>query len=814
VIKLLYKNTLVKIKKSIGRYISLLVIIMVGVGFFVGIQASAPDIIATADNYYDNHDLMNFKIISSMGLTDDDVDALKFLNNVTAVIPSYSLDVLDHGKAIKVHAIEKSVNTVKLIDGHMPQTDNECVADSKNYKVDDNITITGDASEKLNNLDLTVVGTVESVLYLADDYGNSTVGDGNLSSFIFVNRDNFILEAYTEIYITTAWTKNVIAYSKEYDEMSLQLNDELVKIKPERENLRYQEIYNKAINETKLSDVKIDASEIKQTKWYVFDRDAIVGYNSLKSGTNTITSVAKVFPFFFILIVMLMTSNTMARMIEEERSELGTLTSLGYKDKSIISTYLMYVLSASALGVIIGFFIGCRIIPQIIYACFKFILPPLNVRYDLITFLLIFAVALIIMTSVTFISCYKELKQKPATLLRPVPPKSGQKIMLEKIGFIWTKLSFTWKVTLRNMFRSKKRGIMTIIGIAGCTALLLAGFGLRDSMDGVVEKQYGEIFKYNDFLILKNETQTISGDLESLLKKENITDPVLIKQSAFTCELTDRSMDAYMIMPENEEDFYKQYHLKSILTGSDTTFDENGVVITQKLSEVLKIGKGDSVNVKDTDNNIYHLTVSDVAENYTMNYFYMNKDLYSKVFGKSASYNAIVSNFNGDKKVLAEHLIDSDLVINVIFTSDVLQKAIEGNGSLNNIIILIVCIAALLEIIVLYNLTSINLSERRREIATLKVLGFTDGETNGYIYREAFILTLFSIGVGLIFGIVFHHFIVGIIEDDTSILFKKIHALSFLWAFLITLIFSIIMQFVTYFKLKEIDMIESLKSVE
>ncbi len=1016
VIGLLFKNTLKKIRKSFGRYLSLFIIVMIGVGFFAGIQTTAPDMISVADNYYKDYNLTDFKIVSSMGLTDGDVNAVKALNNANAVVPSYSLDVLDQDKAIRVHAIEQTVNRVKLISGRMPQKENECIADDRTYKTGDKIRITSDIDEKLRNSEFTVVGTAESVLYLAEDYGSTIIGDGKLASFIFVEKSNFILEAYTEIYITARDTKAAAAYSKAYDKAASGLRDELVKIKSGREDARYQEIYTKANdeigkNQAKLSDerakgkkkldnakaeldknaqklkdgkaelaqnewelqkntekqnarfesakteigggwneinsaltqngikseelgtkikeldsaigamqtqleqlpagsdehtrlsaalgqysesykgllklkssidmltiqeaelnkgidtfnseiakakikiqegkteitenekklndgyreynenlekfnteisdaqskidkAKTDISEIEKPQWYILDRDTAVGYSELKSGIDVITAVAAVLPFFFILIVVLMTSNSMARMIAEERSELGTLTSLGYKDNSIITTYLFYVLSATGLGAAAGFFAGCGVIPPLIYSNFQFILPSLVIQYYMPLFLLILAVALLLMTFVTIISCNSELKQEPATLMRPVPPQKGQTILLEKIGPVWKKLSFTWKVTMRNMFRYKKRAFMTIVGVAGCTSLLLAGFGLRDSMNGVAEKQFGEIFRYNNMIILNEETRELDGELKSLLEQEQIKEPLLIRQTAFKHESDDKSQNLFLIVPENEKDFYDYYNLKDKADGSRLSLQDSGVIITQGLSEVSGIEKGDTIAVKDADNNEYKLTVSDVAENYTSNYIYMNNAMYNKVFGKAAAYNAIVSNHSGDEKALARHLIDSDLVLNVVYTGDVMQKALESGERLNSIIILIVVVASLLAVIVLYNLTSINISERTREIATLKVLGFTDGETNGYIYREAFILTLISIGVGLVLGIFLHGFVVDVVGEFAPLFFKVIKWPSFILASLLTIVFTVIMQIVTYFKLQTIDMIESLKSVE
>ncbi len=895
-----------KIRKSFGRYISILIIVLVGVGFCSGIIASSPDIIKTADNYFKSHNLINFKIVSTMGLTDDDVSALKSLKDVDLAVPSYSLDVLNDGKPIRVHALEDSINAVSLVSGRMPKEDNECIADSKTYKIGDKILIANDVSDKIKNIEFTVVGTIDSVLYLTDTYGSTNIGDGKLYSFIFVNRDNFTLDFYTEIYVKALWNKGAVAYSKNYDSLSSKLNDEIVNIKSQRENARYEEIYNKANNEIleneaklndekakgekelkdaklqlddnalsiqnakdeisrneemlemanmtdpsidyakseileneeklnegykeyndnlakfnseisdaqgKIDDGKKKLSEIERPKWNILNRELIADYNILKVGTNTITSIATVFPIFFMLIVMLMTSNTMARMIEEERSELGTLTSLGYGDNSIISTYLFYVLSASTIGILGGFFLGCAVIPKIIFGCFNFYLPDIAISYDLKTFLIIFIFSLTVMVLVTIISCNRELKHKPAMLLRPTPPKSGQRILIEKIGPVWKNLSFTWKVTMRNMFRFKKRGIMTIIGVAGCTALLVTGFGIRDSISGVAEKQYGGILKYDNFMVLKDETKAIDSELKDVLNKEQVIDPVLIKQSSFKLEQNNTSMDFFLIVPENEDVFYKYYNLKSLDSNSIKLY-ENGVIISEKLSEVFKIGKGDSINVKDADNNPYTLTVSDVCENYTMNYVYMNKSMYNKVFSREINYNAIVSKYKGDEKALAKNLIDSDLILNVVFTSDVLEKTVESNNSLNSVIILIVVVASLLAIIVLYNLTSINISERKREIATLKVLGFTDSETNQYIYREAMILTFVSVAVGLLLGVILHHAIIGFIEGADTVFFKNVRLMTFVWSSLITFAFSLIMQIVTYFKLKDIDMIGSLKSVE
>ena len=992
---------------------------MLGFGFFLGLKQSAPDIINSVDKYYKAHNLMDFKVVSTMGLTDEDVKAIKSLKGIQNVVPSYSLDVLEKGKAIKVQGIEKSVNTTKLMNGRMPKTDKECVADSKRYKVGDKITINSDVGKKLKNTKFTVVGTIKSPLYVDTDYGNTTIGNGKLTSFIFVNKDNFNMDTYTEIYITAAGTRNVTSYSQKYDDISEQINNKLIKLKPERENARYQELYNKAMDEindnqaklnvekanaekkltdakaqldtnkikienakkeiaaneadlekkatsqesefqrakdkiissrnqidavlnskglsekelntkmnelnsaiqsikeqqgklpvdsqeyeqismqlnqysdsykklaqlqtsintlntqenklnqgidvfntqinnakkeiakgktqlvenekklddgygeynknlstfhvkmanaqAKIDDAKKDVSTMEKPKWYIYNRDdAVVGYSNLKDATSVITSVSAVFPLFIILIVMLMTSNTMTRMIMEERNELGTLTSLGFNHTRIISTYLFYVLSSTVLGTIIGFFIFGNIIPNIIYSTFnKFILPPLIIQHDIISLLIALAVVITLMTGVTIFFCSKALKHQPAVLMRPVPPKNGQRILLEKIRFIWRHLSFNSKTTMRNIFRYKQRVLMIIVGVAGCTALLLTGFGIRDSINGVAEKQYGEIFKYNTLITLKNDTTSISGDLEDLLTKEKIENPLLIRQATLKAESGNHSLDTYLVVPADKNLFKNYYTLRNQFTENGIQIDDNGVVITQKLAKVLKIGKGDTIKVKDTDNNLYSLKVSDVTKNYMQNYIYISKNLYNKVFEKDISYNMIVANYTQNKNVLAEHLLEDGSIVNVTFKDNILRQVTNENKSLNNVVALLVVIASMLVIIVLYNLTSINMSERKREIATLKVLGFNDGETNQYIYRETFLLTLISIGVGLLLGIPLHRFVIGVIEGNTDIVyFKNMRSISFIWSALIIILVSSIMQIVTYFKIKKINMIESLKSVE
>lgn len=1008
---MLYKNIMMKIRKSIGRYVSLFLIVLIGVGFYAGIQASAPDIQQLTDTYTKEHQLMDIKVVSTMGLTKEDISAVKELDPEAVVIGSYSLDALSEGKAVRLHAIEDDINQVSLKEGRMPQSPQECLGDARTYQIGDQIHIAD--SDNLKQTDFTVTGLIDSALYIGKDYGSTIVGDGKLSAFLFVDKAVFSMDAYTELYIRLNSSDQTSVYTTGYDQKVAQLKNSLISIKEQREQARYQTILqdgeqiiaehqktldtNKAEGMQQLQDAKLtlddamqqltdgkqelsnqkaalmkqqvtqlavfadaqqqieagwsqihtalsqanleqdalpgaiaqlhdailamqqqltalpvdsaqyvqlskmlsqtqnqrdglvqlqqsiqelsrqeqqlqqgrqqfqtqlqdakeqlataeaqllqqvqlvqrgyteyhenltrlqeettdaqqkitkakeDLTSLEQPKWIISDREAVIGYDELGSEIEVVSSVAQVFPVFFILIAMLMTSNTMSRMIAEERGELGIMTSLGYHDHRIISTYLLYVLSATIAGGVVGFFLGSSFFPPLIFVNFDCILPPLVIHYNWMIFGCILIVSIALMSAVTIYSCHSELKDQPANLIRPLPPKHGQKILLERISSLWNRFSFTWKVTLRNLFRYKKRAFMTIVGVAGCSSLLLVGFGLRGSMNGVADKQYGEIFQYETMMVLQKEQATLSSDINAQLAKQNIIDPLLIKQSAITCLQDEQKLDAFLITPQTDE-FLQYFHLRD-RQGNTLALQDQGVIVTQKIADTYHLQDGDPLLLSDADNQTYETTITGIAENYISSYVYLSPKLYESLFQKSITYNSIVSKTAINAQQTSE-LMEQGSIINITNTSDIRQTVLDGNARLNSIIVLLIVVASLLAFIVLYNLTSINISERKREIATLKVLGFRDNETNAYIYREALLLSLISILIGLLLGIVLHRFVIIVIEGTTRVLFKEIAPSSFLIAGGMTLLFSLIMQLITYAKLKTIDMVESLKSVE
>ena len=620
---MILKNTIRKISKSIGRYFSLLIIILIGVAFYAGIKASVPNIKTVQNDYYKETNLMDIKVISNYGLTEEDVEYLSELDGIDSVTGSYSKYVFEDDDVIEVHSINNKINTFHLIDGRMPNNNSECLADSKNYKVGEYITLTEKGNEEnLNIVKFKVVGTILSPLYTANDYGTASIGNGKLKSYIFIDETAFNYDLYTELYLTIEKNEKDVSYSKSYNKKIDNVIELLEKEKVIREEKRKDEL------------IKIGMpSENLEVKWHIQSRnEAINSYKLLENQYKQVEIIADVIPIFFILVVALMTSNTMARMISEERGEIGTFTSLGISNRKIIISYLEYVLSSTTIGVMLGYFIGTIFLPRLVYTCFPITMPNMPYIFDFTMLLLILLVAVIVMSIVTIYACQKELKEMPAYLLRPVAPKKGKSILLEKIKFIWNKLSFSWKVTFRNISRYKKRVIITLLGTAGCTFLILIGFAIKDSVNEIGSKQYNELFKYENLIVLKDEVKKDDIELKEELK-DLITDELLLKQESFKVTNKEKRMlDVYLMVPEENNEYFKEYFiLRNNKTFKEINLSDDGVIITPRISNLYKIEKGDYITLEDLNKNQVEVKVVDITENYVSNYVYMTEKLYKKI---------------------------------------------------------------------------------------------------------------------------------------------------------------------------------------
>lgn len=572
--------------------------------------------------------------------------------------------------------------------------------------------------------------------------------------------------------------------------------------------------------EKELDEAKSKIKDIKRPDWYILDRNMNAGYASYSQDTDRIANIGKVFPIVFFVVAALISLNTMTRMVEEQRTEIGTLKALGYNKLQIANKYLIYSSLATLTGGIIGMAIGFNFLPKIIFEMYSmmYILPPIITEFNITYALTGMIVALLCTVGAASIVCLTELNSTPATLMRPRAPKPGKRVFLEKLTFMWTKLKFSHKVTVRNIFRYKKRFLMTIIGILGCTALIVAGFALRDSISHMIPAQYGEVFKYQMQVSLKDTatSEDIRNEEDSLLQKEEIVDIAKLHLEAIT--VNDSTQDVQLVVPENTEKIIDFIRLGDRKTGELYKLENDKVIITEKLSYLLGIEKGDKITLKDTDNNLFNVTVSEITENYLFHYIYMSPQLYKNLFEKSAYFNIIYAkteNIDSTlEKNIAKEILENEEIASVSFTSATSEMFDEVMYNMSFVVWILIISAGLLAFVVLYNLSNVNISERIRELATIKVLGFYDKEVYKYVTRETILLTIIGIALGLLVGYFLNMYILVTCELDMFMFDKRVNATSFVFATIITLFFTIIVNIFTYFSLKKINMIESLKSVE
>ncbi len=569
-----------------------------------------------------------------------------------------------------------------------------------------------------------------------------------------------------------------------------------------------------------IEDGERQLADLTEPTWYVWDRSNNPGYSNYEEDAQKVDAVAAVFPVFFILVAALVCLTTMTRMVEEHRTQIGTMKALGYSRRVIISKYLFYAVSASFLGSVIGLAIGFQLFPRIIIGAYQILYnmpdPLTPIHWDYALWCTLAAIACTGLS--TLASCYKELLAYPAQLMRPRAPKSGKRVLLERITFLWSRLSFIYKVTLRNLFRYKKRILMTVISIAGCTALMLTGFGLQNSIASIAPKQFGSIFLYDGIAAMDDAVapQDVSTLQEEMSATDGIQDcsPILQREMDITNGKTVKS--ATLFVPQSTEDFPQYVSLQERVGRDPLSLSDNGVILTEKLAKMLDVGAGDSVTLTKPDGRPLDTTVSAVTENYAMHYIYMTPTLYGQLFGEDPSYNMIVFRLSegADQEAVSNLLMSYDNVLGISYTSDFNDSFNDTISSLNSIVWVLILSAGALAIIVLYNLTNINVNERIRELATIKVLGFYDREVSAYIYRENVISSLMGVAAGLILGIFFERFVIQTAEVDAVMFSPDIAPYCFILSAVLTLLFIAVVNFTFYFKLKKIDMVESLKSVE
>lgn len=574
--------------------------------------------------------------------------------------------------------------------------------------------------------------------------------------------------------------------------------------------------------ESKLNDARAKIAEIENPKWYVLDRNGNAGYSSFIQDTDSIANIGKVFPVIFFIVAALISLTSMTRMVEEQRTQIGTLKALGYNKLQITSKYVLYASLACIIGSILGMSVGFVLLPKIVWKMYSMMyqIGDIQTSFNFEIGSLGFILIVISILGATIYAVIKELIQTPATLMRPKSPKMGKRVFLEKVTFIWKRLSFSRKVTVRNIFRYKKRFLMTIIGIMGCTALIVTGFGIRDSIRAIMPDQYEKVFNYDLQINLKadldkKQKQDFINSLTNDDKIEKLSETYMSSISAINENVEE---NVQIIVPNNNTDFNTLINLTDVKSKNNLSLPEDGVLLTDKAAQLLGVEAGDTITLKDTDENETNVKVTNVVENYVYHYIYMSKSMYENLYSKSFDSNVILTkDFNLDNETednFVKDLMNMPEVASVTRISTAMNMMNDTMKSLNYVVVILIVSAGLLAFVVLYNLSNVNISERIRELATIKVLGFYDKEVYLYITRETIILTAIGLVLGLVAGYFLDFFILETCEINMLRFRKFVAPLSFVFAALITILFTIIVNIVTYFALKKINMIESLKSVE
>ena len=899
------KNIVKEFKNSFGRFLAIMAIIALGVGFLIGISQATPDMKTSMSDYLKDNAAYDIDVKAAYGLTLADIDKISSATDdsgdevVSAYMPAVTSSIMAsidgaNETAVNLIGIDFSVvtgdnasgdylNHLTLEEGSWPSAADEVVVErANNYfeeaEIGDKIVITDEittANSTYGDIyaqkEFTVVGIVSSPdYYYRDAREVTTVGTGVVSLVMY---GNYSIE---EVENADGGTEYVASDDSVYDlskENSLfwslnldsyDLGSMTIPLDPIREdNILYTDLWvqisgsdgyecfytdykdyvlnnaayieeigneiNAEVNAA-IEDSLLSGAVPANASWYVLDRASTnVSYVSFDMNVEKVEDIAGIFPIFFIVVAALVALTSMTRMVEQDRMQIGTLKALGYRESTIMIKYLVYCILACIIGLVVGILLGFSIMPNIFWNAYRtmYFLPSLYLGFSWWLALAVVFGSLAVTIVVTIIACRTTTKEKPSTLMQPKAPKPGKRILLERCTPIWKRIKFKWKATIRNIFRYKKNMILTIVSVMGCTALILTGFGLGDSVAAVTELQYNDIIFYDTVVSFDGDYEYADGDehtLESYIDSlgENSYTDVYSESGQLILGDSRESVDMYLVT--NSEQFSNFVSLHSRASGDALDVAEDGIIIPENIATVYDISAGDEVTYRTADGAELKLTVSGVCEYYTGSDVYMSADNFTAAVEAEGGTVDVSSNaylikygYGEDEDAMnaaAESLLSDPAVTGVEFTYTTLRTFDALNDTMSFVILILVVCAGALAAIVLYNLTNINIDERRKEIATLRVLGYTKWEVAGYIYRESGILMIVGALFGLLVGWLLHMYIVGRVNSVWMMFGKAIAPLSFLWAFLITLGFAIVVYAFMLIKLYKINMAESLKSNE
>ncbi len=800
-----------------GRYVALLLIVVLSAGFFAGLKVTTDAMIHTGEDYFATQAFYDFRLISTLGFTEDDVTALADLSGVRLAEGTRSVDALmtydDTTTPMKLYAITEKTNLLTLTAGSMPTAADECLADKDRFTEEDigkTIVLSEEnsesATEAVKHEAYTIVGLAVSPLHIGMDRGTTNIGNGTISAYLYMPAENFTSDVYTEVSLVLEETAPI--YSDEYEDL---IGSHEKEISACAEALA-QERYEGLLSENHLTPELAAQFGIMPPKVYCLTRNENAGYVSFENDTAIIDSVSNIFPIFFISIAILVCITTVSRMVDEERTQIGVLKAMGFSNGTIMAKYLLYAGTATLFGWIIGFFLCTWGLPEIFWLVYQVIygFTPLKYYFSPGLAILTLAISFVSILGSTYLSCRKELVSVPAGLIRPRAARNGKRILLERVKWLWSRLSFLQKITLRNMFRYKARMFMMLVGIGCCAGLIVTGFGLKDSMMHIGTMQYQDIQKYQlELSFEKGEEEAIAEELASV---EGIRDYLAVSTAHVDLARENQKCSANLIGFDQPEALLDFWCFESGETPVALPAPGEAIV-NVKVADTLRLSVGDTVELINSDMETLRVKISGIFDNYIYNYVFVSSETYEQLFSEWQT-NGLLLQTEEDTLALTEELTAlgvftsmTDLTVNEKNISDAL-------GCLNYILWLILFFSGALSFIVIYNLTNINIGERSREIATVQVLGFYPKETESYVLRENLVLSIIAGALGMPVGILIHRIVMSVAVIDIFSFDVCIKPLSFVWAFLASVCFAVIVNFVMKWQIRRINMAESLKAVE
>lgn len=835
--KTLWQDAFQAITHSLGRFVAIFLLMALSAFTLIGLKMTGPDMCQAASDFYQRHQLADTSLTSNYGLDNSDEQVLKADSDINSYELGYFQDAVltKHQQAIRLFSKPTKLSTYALVAGKLPHKDSELALDyllAKKYHLDQEITVKQKGQLKYRHFRL--VGFVRSSEYLdKNDFGQTTVGSGSLAGYGIVAKSAFKANPYTIARVSYKQTAHLSPYSKQYVDKVALYQRRLKKRLTNNGQEKYQVLKNQlADSQTQLAQLEETQARLIRKKqaltklglptYTLHERDYNPGYTLFRSNSERVDILANIFPLLLFAIAALVSLTTMMRFVEEERINIGTLKALGYSNFDVSKKFLLYSLVASGSGVALGASLGFRLLPQLIFKAYttNLTLSQTKLLFSWTYLLVTLLVALSCTTVAALVALRKTLSEKPSQLLLPKPPKKGAKILLERFKFLWRHMSFTQKVTARNLFRYKSRMFMTIFGVAGCTGLLVMGLGIRDSLRGITNIQFHDLIKYDLVLSQKDyPTHSAKQKLAAKLDGSAVSQSAAVNYQLLTKKAgADQSVQSISMIAPHSKKLSSLVTLRNRTNQQQLTLRADSVIISEKLANLLKAKVGTTISLKDTSDQVRTFKVTGITEMYTGHYLFVGKKAYQTAFKKAWTNNAYLVKLkdSGYQNVnhQARKFMETKALTTVVQNTNNRRTINNVIAGLGNVIFILIGMATTLALVVIYNLTNINVSERVRELSTIKVLGFYDRETTMYIYRETIILSLIGIGFGYLLGAYLHHFIITSLPPANAMFDPNLRLTNFLISDLIPGGITLVLAFIMHYKIKAVDMLAALKSVD